>query len=193
MRWISLSLLAPGLMSPEEDVTWAYVNHLLFQTYHSRVFGELRSRGVCYDVGATQMNVMHNYREIEIYGSASSEHIEETVQRIVDQLIAVASGEITESELAEVREYILGYKERRLETPGEVASYYEGQYLLDGTYIPDEEAQRLAESVTLQQIASYAKAWITERQRRFGLIGNINETQAKRLQDIVDSLTEGVH
>lgn len=189
----SLSLLTPGLLSHEEDVAWNFVNHLLFRTYHSRVFGQLRSKGICYDIGASYVNMMHNYRELEVYGSASSEHIEETLAHVVAEFTSLASGNITTQEVDEVRAYIMGYQERLFESPGEVAGYYEGQYLLNETYVPDTVILDIIKKITRETIIHYAKQWLYESQSRFGLIGHVDTSQATRLQAIVNTLTKGAN
>lgn len=184
----SLSLLTPGLLSHEEDVAWNFVNHLLFRTYHSRVFGQLRSKGVCYDIGASYVNMMYNYRELEVYGSASSEHIEETITHVAKEFTSLASGGLTDSEVDEVRAYIMGYQERLFESPGEVAGYYEGQYLLNETYVPDTVILDIIKKITRETIVEYANNWLYESQSRFGLTGNVDAAQAERLQTIVNNM-----
>ena len=184
----SLSLFAPGTMSYEESAVWGFVHHLLFETYHSRVFGALRSKGTCYDIGATHMNMMDNYRELEVYGSSSREHIEETLAHAIDELRKLVDGAISDTEMAEVREYVLGMYERQLESPGEVASFYEGQYLLNESYITPEQAMDIVQSITPDMIAQYAREWIYKRTVRFGLIGDIDAAQATRLQAMANQL-----
>ncbi|MBH2007754.1 insulinase family protein [Candidatus Saccharibacteria bacterium] len=186
----SLSLLTPGLLSHEEDVAWNFVNHLLFRTYHSRVFGQLRSKGVCYDIGASYVNMMYNYRELEVYGSASSEHIEETIAHVAKEFTSLANGGLTEDEVDEVRAYIMGYQERLFESPGEVAGYYEGQYLLNETYVPDTVILDIIKKITREAIVEYANEWLYKSKSRFGLTGNVDAAQAERLQDIVNNMIE---
>ena len=189
----SLSLFAPGTMTYEESVAWRFVHHLFFQTYHSRVFGALRSQGICYDIGAVHMNMMYNYRELEVYGSSSSEHIEATIAHTIAEFKKLADGEINEQEMAEVREYILGTHERQLESLGEVMSFYEGQYFLNEDYITPDAAMKIAEDMTPDIIVRHANQWLRERTVRFGLIGDIDTAQATRLQAMANQLGIGVH
>lgn len=189
----SVSLLEPGLLSYEEDAAWTFVHHLLFRTYHSRVFGHLRSKGLCYDISASHSNMIQNYRELEIFGSATNEHIEATLRYTIDQLISLANGELTDGEVEEVRDYIRGSEERRLETGGEVAGFYESQYLLLEDYVKEDYFVKILNSLTKEQIVEYVRHWLTKRQSRFGLIGDIDYDQANRLQAMVNGINKGVH
>lgn len=134
------------------------------------------------------MNMMDNYRELEVYGSSSHEHIEETLAHAIDELRKLVDGAISDTEMAEVREYVLGMYERQLESPGEVASFYEGQYLLNESYITPEQAMDIVQSITPDMIAQYAREWIYKRTVRFGLIGDIDAAQATRLQAMANQL-----
>jgi len=188
----SLSLLTPGLLDHEEDVAWAFVHHLLFQTYHSRIFGKLRSKGVCYDIGSSYMNIMNNYRELEVYGSASSENIEETMAVVVQEFRKLATGSISLEDIEDVRAYIAGFQERRFEAPGDVAAYYENQYLLSGSYVKDQVILDIIKTISAETIVRYVRKWLADSAMRFGVTGNVDEAQAKKLQVIANQLKDEV-
>lgn len=71
-----------------------------------------------------------------------------------------------------------------------MAGYYEGQYLLNETYVPDTVILDIIKKITREAIVEYANEWLYKSKSRFGLTGNVDAAQAERLQDIVNNMIE---
>lgn len=139
----------------------------------SRLFMQVRERrGLCYyissgrefyhDVGnfVTQAGVTNNV-----------EKVKEAVKTILDEHQKVASGDISEEELAKAKELLKGRLLLSLEDSSNVASYYGVKKILENDAENPEEVIKKLEMVSKEDVQKLASELFTKKTLNFAIVG----------------------
>lgn len=168
----NLYFFIPRELSRDELRAMGVLCHVLTDTFHSRIFGKARSRGLCYGMGSDFVSNATGVSSFMLGGQVSFSHAAELFQLIIDELKEVQKNGITEEELQQAKDYRLGSLQMSNETVGSLVNWYMGEYYEAGRidYL-DSMPARIAK--TKQSDAqALLNEFITSGAWTFGGVGN---------------------
>lgn len=168
-----------------EETTMGLVNHILTGTFHSRIFGKARMKGICYSMGSSAGAEIDGVSNWEINGQISPKNAKEMFHLIAEQLQKVADGDITIQELKEAKQYAMGGHQMRGQTVRNVNNWYAGYYFDTGIVDQMENAPKRIETVTRAMMKTVATEFLKNGEWGVGVIGNIPESDVKALDEII--------
>ncbi len=182
-----LAMLIDRRMSDAELQAMSTLDHILTGTFHSRIFGKARQRGLCYGMSSDTSGSTYN-SEWAFGGQVSLENAPELIKLIVDELLRVKRGDVSAEELADAKSYALGRLQMRCQTVSQIANWYAGDYFFDGTIDHYEDMPKAIEAVSVDQIVKLANEFFAAKKWTFGGIGNAPKELLKQLNKQFDAL-----
>ena len=154
----SQSILNMGFVTPITNdhpdlVAMRMCNAILGGTMTSKLFVNIREKqSLCYAIGSE----FYSAKGIFTVAAGIDARQEQTVRReILAQLEACQKGEISEAELAAVREAMLSALRMIFESPGAIERHFSTQILCGGTQTP-EQLRQAVEKTTAADVARAA-------------------------------------
>lgn len=181
----SLHMSLNRKLSEQEEVAMGALNHMLTGTFHSRIWGEARSRGICYGMNSSTDVDVDGVSNWEINGQIRPQNAKEMFELIVDQLKKVADGNISTKELNEAKQYALGGYQMRGQTVRSVNNWYAGYYFETDKIDPMEKSPDDIKATSRVMIKSLINEYIEQGDWGLGVIGNITEKEVKELDALV--------
>lgn len=175
----SLHITLNRKLTDDEETAMGAVNHILTGTFHSRIWGEARTRGICYGMGTGISSDIDGVSSWEISGQVQPRNAAELFQLIAEQLQKVAEGDISEEELDEAKQHALGAYQMRGQTVRAVNNWYSGYYFETGKIDPLTESPEHIKATTREQIVEMVSEFLKEGAWVVGAIGAEAELVAK--------------
>lgn len=151
---------------------------LLGKTMSSRLFSEIREkRGLCYYVRATN----DHYHDVGVLsGSAGVDpkRVNEAIETMIAEFLALRETKpVTDQEISDAKQNIIGQLLLDLEDSESVASWYGMKQLLRGEIETEEEVMKKIEAVTKEEINKLITDIIQEEKMYFSIIGPFKESE----------------
>lgn len=172
-------------LSEQEQTAMGAVNHILTGTFHSRIWGEARSRGICYGMSSGTDVEIDGISSWEISGQIRPQNAQEMFRLIAEELKKVADGDISTKELAEAKKYALGGYQMRGQTVRAVSNWYAGYYFETDKIDPMEKSPEDIRATTRSMIRQLVSEFLTDGNWGIGVIGNITEKEVNELDQII--------
>ena len=168
------------------------LSHVLTDTFHSRIYGAARSRGLCYGMGSWVSADPTGTSEFSISGEVSFDNAHDLFQLIIEQLKIISRDGVTEEELQQAKQYRLGSLQMGLNTVDSLVSWYESIYYDTGEIDDIAAFPALITGTTVDEMKQLANEFLTSGIWTFGGIGNILEKDLQQHYDLFASeLMEG--
>lgn len=169
----SISFFLDRQVTRKESQAIRILNDVITGSFHSRIWGEARVRGICYDMGSGLDIEPTKSSTWSIAGQVSPVNATELFELIAVELLKISKESITESELQETKSVIKGSIEMGSETVRSLASWYGGEYYDNNviSYISDSPA--IIDSVTTEDIRKLLNEFLQSKAWSFGGIGDI--------------------
>ena len=151
------------------------LNDIITDTFHSRIWGEARSRGICYGMGSWIDSDPSNITEWGLGGQVSVENARELFDLIATELNNIAEHGITETELRESKDSRLGAMQMGTDTVRSLAGWYGNEYYDNNRIDYVEQMPALIEGTTAEEIQGLVKEFLDSDAWSFGGIGKIDE------------------
>ncbi len=169
------------LDEPETDAL-SLVNTMLTETLYSRILGAARARGLVYGMNSG-LSYTHNASNWWFGAQVSDKNIRPLLKIIVDELLKVRAGQLTEGELRSTKQYALGRFQRSAQTVGGTAAVYANRYFFDGEIDNYYQIPQRIKAVTKAQIVEVANALFTDNLWGLGVLGSCGEKFTLDLQN----------
>lgn len=186
----ALSFVLNRTLTDKEESTMAAINHIIAGTFHSRVWGEARKRGICYGMNAAFDVSPDNASSWELSGQIRPQNALEMITLIAEQLAKIAAGDISSKELQEAKQYGLGAFQMRAQTVRAVSNWYAGEYFNQGTINHIERRPEAIKAVTRSQIQKLVREFLAEGEWGIGAIGNIKAKDVQQLDSIIATIAK---
>ncbi len=158
-------------LDEDESDALGLVNTLLTETLHSRILGEARERGLVYGMSS---NYLQTKKASNWWFGTQVTPLNAPAlfMIIARELEAVKNAEISASDIASAKQYLLGRFQRSGQTVSGVAAGYSARYFFDD-YIDDYYAipERIR-AVTKERIVDVVGAFFDRPQWGIGFLGN---------------------
>lgn len=175
-------------LTEQEEVAMGALNHMLTGTFHSRIWGEARSRGICYGMNSSTDVDVDGVSSWEIGGQIRPQNAKAMFDLIVDQLKKVADGNITAKELDEAKQYALGGYQMRGQTVRSVNNWYAGYYFETDKIDPMEKSPDDIMATSRDMIQKLVNEFLATAEWSVGVIGNISKKEVEALDKIAGTI-----
>ena len=183
----SLTFMINREVSLDELRNMGVLAHILTGTFHSRIFGEARRRGICYGLGTNYETHVSGVTEFSIGGQVQFENAAELCELIIEQLNKVKNEGVTEEELQAAKEYRLGGMQMTNDTVRSLANWYMDEYY-DSNIIdrPEEMIARIGKT-SVADIKKILNELLDAAVWTFSGIGNSTEAEFTKLYEMFET------
>jgi predicted Zn-dependent peptidase len=188
---VALHIVLNRELSLEEIVAMARLDHILTGSFHSRIFGAARSRGLSYSLYSDTDTGVEGTARWEIGGQVSVKNAPELYTLVAEQLVAVADGAIDTEELAEAKLYAMGLYQFKGQRVADICRWYASDYFEDFTIDPIDALPKHIEAVTTEQMAALAKEFLQTGIWSVGAVGTISESELKTIHKCLLPIFDG--
>lgn len=179
-----MELLLNRTLSRRELRALNTLTHILTDTFHSRIWGVARTRGICYGMNSWASTLPSGLSELGFSGEVSVKNARELFTLMIDQLKIVSEEGITEAELAQSKLHRLGGLQMDLESVRSLSGWYSDIYYSTGKIDYVENMPALIEGTTIEEIRSLAKEFIDSGIWTFGGVGAISKKDLQQHYDL---------
>lgn len=184
----TLQLVINRQLTEKEETAMGAVNHMLTGTFHSRIWGEARNRGICYGMSSSVDSEIDGSTTWDITGQIRPQNAKEMFELIVDQLAKVAAGDISSKELAEAKQFALGAYQMRGQSVRAVNNWYAGYYFEHDKIDDMDKSPEEIKATSRTMITRLVTEFLETAEWGLGAIGNIEESEVKELDAIVATI-----
>ena len=175
------TFLLRRLRDPESDAL-NLINNMLTETLYSRILGTARERGLVYHMssGFGQSKQTSNWWFGAQVMPANASALFDI---IVKEIKNVRKGKLKEEDIAAAKQYLIGRYQRSGQTVGGTMVGYSMRYFFDGQIDDYYKVPARIKAVTKERVLSVTEAMFNDHVRGMGLLGNVDESMAKSLED----------
>lgn len=175
-------------LTEKEETAMGAVSHMLTGTFHSRIWGEARTRGICYGMNSSIDSELDGFSTWEITGQIRPQNAKEMFELIVDQLKKVSEGDISSKELNEAKQYALGGYQMRGQTVRSVNNWYANYFFEHDKVDAMDKSPEEINATTRGMIKNLVSEFLTSGEWGLGVVGNIQKSEVKELDEIVATI-----
>lgn len=115
------------LATEKKDCLMA-VQDILFATFHSRVFGKAREKGLAYGIGSNYYRTKNDHVWF-VNGQVQANNLKPLIKLLTNQVKNIANGQITKSEIEAIKAYQYGSFQRGIQTINQLANWYQPAFV----------------------------------------------------------------
>lgn len=180
-------VVMPKLEGTKEHDSLVALYDLLFDGFHSRVFGELREKGLVYGIHGGTYDTKYNTMGV-ISGQVQDVNIDEVFAILNRELNDVAQNGIKDNELADLRKKVYGELQRQHQTVGSINSWYRDDFMLRDKILPIDGMKQRLDDITVESVKQAAQKLLANDIAGLGFMQNPKQTvDAQALQIILTS------
>ncbi len=180
---VLLGVRTYGLTHPDYPVLMV-IAALLGGYPSSRIYLELRERGLVYEAGMS-VESQADIGVLAAYANLKKGHLTEGLRIIMDHYRSIIAGEFSEEEVRRAKSYLIGSQKMDLENSCDMAMDLAAQFAVYGKVMTFEERDRRIEAVTSADIQRVAQDIFVDKKLNLAIIcppkKNMEEKIAKIL------------
>lgn len=165
------------ILSLDELLSMYALNHILTGSFHSRIFGEARRRGICYQVRSGTGNNVSGIADWGLYGHVKPENADELFKLINEQLYKVISDDISDEEIYAAKQYVIGNYQMKGQTVKSLDDWYSSHYYKYDQINDMDQYLELVNNINRQAMVKLAKEFIDGSLWSMGIIGKASDQQ----------------
>lgn len=172
------------------DEDWSaasVVNTLLTETFHSKIFGKAREKGLVYNMGSGFGKYL-NYVDWSIGGQAQQKNLPALADIIVRELKKLIAGKLSDEDIEAAKQYCLGSFQLGAQTVGGVISGYRHRYFFDDKLFDYFGIPERISKVKKQKVIELVKGLFEEGTWGLGMLGTADEELRKLIEDKISVL-----
>ncbi len=174
------------LTEPESDAL-QLINSMLTETLYSRILGTARERGLVYGMssGLGETKLSSNWW----FGAqVTPKNAELLFAIIVEQLMQLFEGAISQDDIVAAQQYALGRYQRSGQTVGGVASGYSNRYFFDEQVEDYYQVPERIKAISREQIVDITNAMFKDGVWGIGILGSPGNELVDKLHAQISSL-----
>ena len=181
-----LSLMLPGVSRFDDDkYRLSLLNTILGQGMSSRLFLEVREkRGLAYSV-YSYVSPCQDTGLMGVYAGVDSDHMEQALQAILEELDKVRQQPVSEEELDNAKEFTKGRLQLQMEDSFSVASWIGRQSILEDRVLLVEEVLDEVDAVTMGDVQRVAQRLFREDRLNLAVIGPYDQKQEEHIRSLL--------
>ena len=179
-------------LSDAEKASAIILNHILTGTFHSRIFGEAREKGLCYGLGSDVSYGPDGVTRWEIGGQVMPKNAQPLFELITRHLKEVLNDTISIEEIEDAKQFLVGRHQMQGQDTRDINDWYAGRYFDYGDFVNIEDRLKVIQSINAEQIQAIFKELCAGSVWTLGTIGNMKaEETAKLAQTVAPLFKEG--
>lgn len=154
-----LTMSLPRELSDEELDAMHNLNHILTGTFHSRIFGKARAKGLAYSVGAyTGAGFFDSAWDIS--GQVNHDTAPDLFDIIATEIKAVLDGQLTDQEIDAAKSFGLGRYQMGAQTVSQISGFYTNRYFADDFIKDYDKVPDMIRKVTREKIMATTQSFV---------------------------------
>lgn len=182
----SLTFFLNRTLSLDERRSLGVLCYIITDTFHSRIFGVARTRGICYDMGSSYDSSATGVTDFSISGQVMFNNAPELFKLTIDVLNDIRKNGITDEELKQAKQYRLGSLQLSNNTIGSLADWYSSEYYESDLIDPIEAMQVRIEKTTSADVQTLLNELFDTGLWTLGGIGNSTAAEFTDLYKIFE-------
>jgi predicted Zn-dependent peptidase len=174
---VALHMILNREFSLEEMIAMNRLNHILTGSFHSRIFGAARTRGLSYGVYSGTDTGAEGVTRWEISAQVSAKNAGALYGLIAEELKKVSEGDIHNDELDEAKLYAMGDYQFKGQRVRDLGKWYGSDYFDDLLIDPVDDLPGHIERVTVEKMAELTKEFLEHGEWAVGAVGTISEAE----------------
>ena len=166
-RWESAM---PAVLDEKERNSLHALQDMLFNTFHSRIFGTARELGLLYGINSNFYRTRDNHVWY-VQGQVLPHNVEPLFKLIEHQIKAVCAGRIGDQEVEAVKLFGLGTFQRGIQTVDQLAGWYSQDFEFDDNVRDFEATTRRIKELTKDDIVQAARRLFAGSAWGLGFLG----------------------
>ena len=151
-RW---EVVLPAFASNLERDSLNALHDLLFSGFHSKVFGELREKGLVYGIFGSYYETKNNAVAV-VHGQVQPDNIQMVFSILQREISLLAEHGVTEDDLDDLKKRMFGEMQRYTQTPGQLNNWYRHPFVLRGEIVPFTDFKNRVDAITSDSIKEMA-------------------------------------
>ena len=184
----AFTMLIKRQLSPSELMMSGALGHLLTGTFHSRIFGKARQRGICYGVGSNVSTDLNGTSSWDFHGQVRPDNAVELYELIRDEIRRVAAGDVTDEDIESDKQFLMGDYQMRGQTVSALANWYESDYFFDETIDRIDNISEHIAAIVKEDLIALAREFVDARIWTLGEVGAVTEAETKKHYDVLAPL-----
>lgn len=160
------------------------LNDILFSGFHSKVFGELREKGLVYGIFGNYYETNNNAVSV-INGQVQKENIELVFKILNRELKNIANNGVEEKEISELKRRSYGEVQRYHQTPGQLNNWYRLPFIMRSEIIDLNKYEERLNKITSDSVSAIARAILSTSISGLGFMVSDNNLSAENLNKIL--------
>lgn len=157
----AFSIGLPRTIADEELDAIRQLNHILTGTFHSRIFGKAREKGLAYDI-CSFVNAGTHDSGWDVTGQVNHESADELFELISREINNVLKGKLTDKELDAAKSFALGRYQMGAQTVSQISDFYNDRYFKDGFIKDYDKVPEMIKKVTKDRMVDIARSFFEE-------------------------------
>ena len=179
-RW---EVVLPSFADYVERDSLNALQEVLFNGFHSRVFGELREKGLVYGIFGNYYETKNNVVNV-INGQVQSKNIHKVFSILRRELDTIAHHGIDDTELEELKKRAYGEVQRYNQTPGQLSGWYRQAFIQSNEIMYFDDIGPRLDAITNSSIITAAQRLLESDINGLGFMHSSNDTfNAEQLQN----------
>ncbi len=182
-----LPIVLHKCLSIKEEYVLAILCDLLTGSLNSLLYGQVRSRGLAYDIRATYAIERFNSYFI-LRTAAPNDNLVKIARIIADTINKLRSDGVGQDVLEKLKARLSGRLMMGFETAQALSNYVEARYFADDTVVDINDLPSVVRLITADDISNLVEAFIGRGVWTLGLFGDTNQGYADRIRDITNEV-----
>ncbi len=188
---ISLHIVLNRSFSVPEMVTMGRLNRILTGSFHSRIFGAARNKGLSYGIYSSTYSGADGITRWDISGQVTDENAVALYTLVTDQLEEVAKSSVTKEELDDVKLYAIGDYQFKGQRVNDLGGWYASDYFDEGIIDHIDDLPKYIENVTTEDISRLVNEFLSNGEWALGVVGSLGETALEEVSERLSSVLKG--
>lgn len=144
---------------------------VLFNGFHSRVFGELREKGLAYGIFGGQYDT-RDYSIATVSGQVQEDNFIELLDILNREIKDVATYGITKEELQELQRRAYGEVQRHHQTVGQISNWYRHSYTMREEIVDFHDFKQRLDNISPESVKQSAQSLLNGKVKGMGVMYN---------------------
>lgn len=170
-RW---EVVLPNFADYVERDSLNALQEILFNGFHSRVFGELREKGLVYGIFGNYYETKNNVVHV-INGQVQSKNILKVFTILRREIDDIAKNGIDATELAELKKRAYGEVQRYNQTPGQLSGWYRQAFVQRNEIMDFDAIGSRLDAITNDSVIASAQRLLQSEMYGLGFMHSNND------------------
>lgn len=182
-----LAMFRPARLSRGEEWALRLLDIIMTGTFHSRIFGEAREKGLVYHI-SSGYDYARDFSSWGLWAEVSPRYAEKLFMLIAKEIKAAMDGHITQDELKAAQDYALGRHQRSAQTISGTIRSYSNSYFYDEFIEDHDNIPERIKAVSVEQMVDVINRLVGADRWCFGALSSVPPSSVQALHEILKEI-----